>query len=81
MTSSRIESAEQQLKNYIEITDAKTGILLYLDRENKRFDFGNKISPFILRFDIEDFILGIASEGFERFLIKTRNELVHGKIK
>lgn len=81
ISPSKIESAEEQLKSYIELTDAKAGVLLYLDRENKRFDYGNKISPFILRFDIEDFILGIASDGFERYLIKTRNELVHGKIK
>jgi hypothetical protein len=81
LTNSRIESAENQLQKYIELTDAKAGVLLYLDRENKRFEYGNRINPFILRFDIEDFILGVASEGFEKLLIKTRNELVHGKIK
>jgi len=29
-------------------------------------------------FDIEDFIQGISSDGFEKFLIKARNEYVHG---
>ncbi len=81
ISNNTIDNAEKQLQHYIEKTDANAGVLLYFDNENKRFSYGNKISPFILRFDIEDFIQGIASEGFERLLIKTRNELVHGKIK
>ena len=80
MSFSRMRSSEEQLKNYIEVTDAKVGILLYLDNKNRRYEYGNKMSPCILRLDIEDFILGVASEGFEKYLIKTRNELVHGKI-
>jgi nucleoside 2-deoxyribosyltransferase len=73
--------AEEQLVNYLNKTDASTGLLLYLDRNNRRFDFASQINPNILKFDIEDFVRGIASEGFEKLLMRTRNELVHGKIQ
>jgi len=35
-------------------------------------------NPYILCFDLEDFIFGIASDGLEKFLIKRRNEIAHG---
>lgn len=73
-----IENAQYQLQNYLSKTEANFGVLLYFDKNDKRF--GNEFYrvPNILMFDIEDFIQGISSEGLEKFLIKARNEYVHG---
>lgn len=78
ITKNTIENAQYQLQNYLNKTDANFGVLLYFDKNNNRF--GNEFYrvPNILMFDIEDFILGISSEGFEKFLLKARNEFVHG---
>jgi len=73
-----IENAQFQLQNYISKTEAKFGIILYLDKENKRYGTEFHRMPNILMFDIEDFIHGISSEGFEPFLINAKNEYVHG---
>lgn len=75
---STIEKAQHQLQNYISKTNANFGILLYFDKNNKRFGSEFYRVPNILMFDVEDFIQGISSDGFENFLIKSRNELVHG---
>lgn len=74
----RIEDAQYQLQNYLDKTEAKFGILLYFDRDNKRFGQEFCRVPNILMFDIEDFIQGVSSEGFEPFMIRARNEYVHG---
>jgi len=76
----RLNEAHEQLHDYISRTDAKGGIILYLDRDNKRYSCPLKY-PFILCFDLEDFILGIASEGIEEFLINKRNLIAHGTWK
>jgi hypothetical protein len=77
LNTDRIESAQIQLLRYIDKTDAHFGILLYFDKENKRFKSLTRF-PNILMFDLEDFIQGISSYGFENFLIQGRNDLVHG---
>jgi hypothetical protein len=76
LNSERISKAQERLLNYLKNTEATNGIILYLDRDNKRFE--DTRFPFILLFDLEDFINGVASEGFEKLIIDKRNKLVHG---
>ena len=73
-----IENAQYQLQNYLSKTEANFGVLLYFDKSNKRFGPEFYRVQNILMFDIEDFIQGISSHGFDKFLIKARNEYVHG---
>lgn len=76
-----IKRAQSQLQSYINKTNSNFGILLYFDKANKRFEKEYYQFPNILMFDIEDFINGIISQGFEDYLITSRNELVHGSAK
>ena len=78
LNAQRILQAEQQLLKYINHSEAKAAIILYLDRDNKRFDNIKTNYNSILLFDLEDFINGIASDGFEKTLIDKRNKSVHG---
>lgn len=73
-----IEKSQYQLQNYLNKTEASFGILLYFDKNDRRFGKEFYRVPNILMFDIEDFVQGISSEGLENFLIKARNEYVHG---
>jgi hypothetical protein len=78
LNSNALIQTQERLLNYIKKSDAKGGIILYLDRNNRRYDSEISNYPSILSIDLEDFILGIASEGLEKFLIKRRNEIAHG---
>lgn len=78
LNAQRILEAQQQLLKYLQNTEAKGAIVIYLDKNNKRFDNTKSIHPSILLFDLEDFINGIASEGFEKLLIEKRNKAAHG---
>jgi len=78
LNQNTIENAQYQLQNYLSKTEANFGILLYFDKNDTRFGAEFYRVPNILMFDIEDFIQGISSDGFEKFLIKARNEYVHG---
>lgn len=78
LSQNKIKETQERLWGYIKKSDAKGGIILYLDRNNNRYENETSIYPLILSIDLEDFILGIASEGLEKFLIKKRNELAHG---
>ncbi|WP_155297307.1 TIR domain-containing protein [Spirosoma aerolatum] len=78
LSAQRILQAEEQLLKYMQTSEAKGAIVLYLDRNNKRFDNLGTGYNSILFFDLEDFINGIASQGFEKMLIEKRNRAVHG---
>jgi len=78
LNDNSIETGQLQLLNYIHKTDAHFGILLYFDKANKRFSKNVNHYPNILLFDLEDFIQGISSHGFDNFLITERNKSVHG---
>jgi Restriction endonuclease len=78
LSPQKIFQAELQLRGYLEKSDARASILLYLDREGKRFSEKYSLSPLILRFDLEDFVREISSSSFEETMISKRNSMVHG---
>jgi hypothetical protein len=80
LNAQSILEAQQQLLKYLQNTEAKGAIVIYLDKNNKRFDNTTSLYPSILLFDLEDFINGIASEGFEKLLIEKRNKAAHGQM-
>lgn len=77
LNNNTIMNAQSQLQQYIEKTKANFGLLLYFDKNNKHFGLDFHRFTNILIFDVEEFIQGIASEGFEEFLLRKRNEFVH----
>jgi hypothetical protein len=78
LTEARIRSAEHQLQGYLAKSEAKAGILLYLDRKGKRFKEDYAFSPLIIRYDLEDFIKQIEKSSFEDAILSKRNKMVHG---
>ena len=75
---SQFQAMERLLSRYIGASDAKTAIILYLDRGGKRFKQQFTLSPLILRWDLEDFIKALNQHSFEDVVLMTRNRIVHG---
>jgi len=78
LTPELIHKSESQLRDYITNSEAKAGILLYLDRHGKRFKSDYTLSPLILRYDIEDFLKELIDSSFEDTILRKRNMIVHG---
>jgi len=56
----------------------RLGLLLYLDREGRRFDQIRWDTPYVLRFDLEDFARALKQKPFANIIVEKRNRLVHG---
>lgn len=70
---------ERQLQNYLINTNSKAGLLLYLDRNGKRFPLGTCINPLVVRMDLEDFLSEIEKKKrLLNIILSCRNSMVHG---
>lgn len=78
LTPQAIHATENRLKEYLARTNAKTGILLYLDRNGRRFREHYSLDPLILRYDLEDFIEALSKSTFEDVVLSKRNNMIHG---
>ena len=78
LTPHVIDVTENRLKGYLAKTNAKAGILLYLDRNGRRFRENYSLDPLILRYDLEDFIEALSKSTFEDVVLSKRNEMIHG---
>lgn len=78
ITQSRIENAKDQVLKYIHQTQARIGIVLYMDRKGRRFTVTSAIMPLLMYFDVVDFIDGLINSSFETVLLNERNKIAHG---
>jgi hypothetical protein len=78
LSEQNIFIAENALKDYLRITEGKSGILLYLDRLGGRFRENYSLKPLIIRLDVEDLITNLAQRSFEEVILSRRNQIVHG---
>ena len=74
----RLQNAENQIRKYIEVSDAKVGVLLYLDREGKRHKIKSSLYPLIISYDLEDFVNELIETSFETLMLNQRNKIAHG---
>ncbi|HEY4699401.1 MAG TPA: hypothetical protein VIH27_03415, partial [Nitrososphaerales archaeon] len=78
LTFDQIHKAESQLKEYLARTEAKAAILLYLDKNGRRFRENYLVAPLVLRFEFEDFVRALYHNTFEEVILSKRNRMVHG---
>lgn len=78
LSPAAIYQAEQQLRRYLGGTEARAAILLYLDRQGRRFDENPSLDPLIVRFDFGDFIDAVSRQAFGHVILDKRNRMVHG---
>lgn len=72
------QRAEDQINRYIEKTDAKVALLLYLDKEGKRYKIKSSLYPLLISYDIEDFANDLLTHSFENLILAQRNKIAHG---
>ena len=75
LTESTFRLAEEQIKRYIDKTDAKIALLLYLDKRDKRHKIKSPLSPLILSYDLEDFTNELINSSFESIILNQRNKM------
>jgi hypothetical protein len=78
LDKARLSAARSQMKKYLENSDAKLGLLLYLDRQGRRFPERKDRDPRIILYDYEDFLHSLRGSSFEEVILSARNELVEG---
>lgn len=78
LTSSTFRNAEQQLLRYVDRTDAKVAILLYLDKQGRKYKLQSSLNPLIIGYDIEDFVIDLMNQSFESLILNQRNKIAHG---
>lgn len=78
LSLSTIKNTELQLRSYINKTDAKVAILIYLDKNGKRFKIQSSLIPLIIAFDAEDFVSDLLNNSFESLILGQRNKIAHG---
>jgi hypothetical protein len=78
LSNSAINNAGIQLRSYIEKTDAKVAILIYLDKSGQRFKIQSSLNPLLIVFDAEDFVNDLLYQSFENLILEQRNKIAHG---
>lgn len=78
LSKSTFRNAEQQIIRYIDKTDAKVAILLYLDKRGERYKLKSSLNPLIIGYDIEDFVNDLMNQSFESLVLNQRNKIAHG---
>jgi hypothetical protein len=78
LSEKSFKDAEIQIKTYADKTDAKLALLLYLDKNNKRYKIQSSLRPLIISYDVEDFIKELTKQSFENIILSQRNKIAHG---
>lgn len=76
--SSRLKDMEQQILHYMEKTEVKIGVLIYLDKDGQRHKFNSTLNPLIISYDFEDFVKDLLTDSFENLILSKRNKIAHG---
>ena len=79
LSDQRLRSAESQLRHYLTQTNAKVGLLVYLDTDGRRFPKLSLEWPLVIRLDARDLVDLLSKNELAPALIAERNKAVHGR--
>jgi TIR domain/Nucleoside 2-deoxyribosyltransferase len=78
LSEPNLNEAYNRLAHQVSESDARLGLLLYLDHNGRRFRRPGAWVPVVLAFDLEDFARQLLTHSFAEALLESRNKLVHG---
>jgi hypothetical protein len=78
LSEGTFKDAEKQINKYIEKTDSKVALLLYLDRNGNRYKIKQSLFPLVISYDVEDFATALLTNSFESLVLAQRNKIAHG---
>jgi len=70
-------NTEKQIFKYLTMTNAKSGILIYLDKDNRRFPIETLVHPNIIRLELSDLINELNNKSLEEIVFYTRSQNIH----
>lgn len=77
LDETRWKNVHEQVADALAASGARAGLLLYLDRQGRRFTTLRPWAPVVLALDLEDFAQDLLSKPFAKVLLEHRNRLVH----
>jgi hypothetical protein len=77
LTEKTLELAELQLEKLIRSTNARVGLLVYGDRDGRRFGSSKLLSPLIIRFEYRDFISKLSKCPLDLIILSERDRMAH----
>jgi nucleoside 2-deoxyribosyltransferase len=73
---SLFRQTQMRLLEHVAKTNSRLGLLIYFDREGRRFDVAESIWP-VLAIDLEDFASQLVNDSLPRLLLDWRNRVAH----
>lgn len=80
LSERRLELSEMQLREILNKSNLRSGILVYLDKDSRQFQPSKFTIPLVIRFEISDLIRKLTKEPLDCVLLKERNKIAHGGI-
>lgn len=77
LSHSTLERAEQQLRRYIQTTNASAGLLVYADRRGRRFKPSKLKLPLVIRLELRDLVERLSKHPIDYILLSERNRIAH----
>jgi len=78
LNDEKMFEAFDRLKRQVSESDARFGVLLYLDESGRRFQRPKTSGASVLSFELEDFARELLEKPFANTLVERRNRIVHG---
>lgn len=72
-----LNRAEEQLRHYLAMAKARSGLLIYLARRRKHFGPSVFRLPLVIRLDTRDLVTKLASRTLADILLSERNTMMH----
>lgn len=77
LSEDQLIDAENNLTNYLEMTNSTLGLLLYLDWNGRIFRHSKFKRPLVLRFEANYFLNKISNMGLAQVILSERNRIAH----
>jgi nucleoside 2-deoxyribosyltransferase len=77
LTEKSLKLAEDQLIKLIQNTNARIGLLIYGDKDNRHFASSKLLSPLIIRFEYRDFISKLSKCPLDLIILSERDRMAH----
>ncbi|MGF7119331.1 hypothetical protein J2749_002350 [Methanobacterium oryzae] len=77
LSKNQLRKSEIQLRKYLENTNASTGLLIYLDNENRRFEPSGLQMPMVIWLELNNLVNSLHELSLADIIVKERNKMVH----
>ena len=77
ITKEGLRKARESLKRYAKESNSRICLLLYLDRNGKRYNQSDYSAPLIIEYDLQDFASDLSRTPLDALILSIRNRIAH----